>query len=71
MRQVFFNSFVSRLDAICLDHSNPHQRRFYKNNFSFKATLLSHDLMYRYDGRDSGNAAPKEIIEKVEEQEAG
>jgi len=36
-----------------------------------RATLLSHDLMYRYDGRDSGNAAPKEIIEKVEEQEAG
>ena len=42
----------------------------YKNHF-LQATLLSHDLMYRYDGRDSGNAAPKEIIEKVEQQEAG
>jgi len=36
-----------------------------------RATLLSHDLMYRYDGRDSGNAAPKDIIEKVEQQQAG
>ncbi|XP_057299684.1 carboxypeptidase D-like [Hydractinia symbiolongicarpus] len=36
-----------------------------------KATLLTHDLLYRYDGRDSGNAAPKEVIEKAEAQTAG
>jgi len=36
-----------------------------------KATLLSHDLMYRFDGRDSGNAAPKEVMAKVEAQRTG
>jgi len=36
-----------------------------------KATLLSHDLMYRFDGRDSGNAAPKEVVQKVEAQRTG
>lgn len=32
---------------------------------------MKHDLMYRYDGRDSGNSAPKEVIEKIEEQKSG
>ncbi|XP_065657239.1 carboxypeptidase D [Hydra vulgaris] len=36
-----------------------------------KATFITHDVMYRYDGRDSGNAVPKEVIKSVEEQQAG
>jgi len=36
-----------------------------------RATVISHDLMYRYDGRDSGNSVPKAVIAKVEDQQVG
>eukprot|EP00112_Aurelia_sp_Birch-Aquarium-sp1_P017416 Seg4035.2 transcript_id=Seg4035.2/GoldUCD/mRNA.D3Y31 product="Carboxypeptidase D" protein_id=Seg4035.2/GoldUCD/D3Y31 len=36
-----------------------------------KATLMTHDLIYRYDGRDSGDIGPKDQIQKVEQNQKG
>lgn len=36
-----------------------------------RATLLTHDLLYRYDGRDSGDIGPKDQIQRVEQNQKG
>jgi len=36
-----------------------------------RATLLTHDLIYRFDGRDSGNSVPKEVVKHEMDQQAG
>eukprot|EP00794_Sanderia_malayensis_P008135 gene8135-9005_t len=36
-----------------------------------RATLLTHDLIYRYDGRDSGEIGPKDQIQRVEQVQKG